>query len=76
MDVISYNALISACEKGGQYFHAMDMFNAMQATGVAPDVTTYSALNDALPGFGREERHHHHPVANKVPVERVVHIVC
>ena len=43
-DVYSYNALISACEKGGQWERAVEVFEEMKAAGVKPDVITYSAL--------------------------------
>ena len=46
-NVITYNALISACEKGKQPEQAMEVFKAMQQQGVVPDVITYSALISA-----------------------------
>ena len=46
-DVITYNALISTCEKGKQPQRALEVFQAMQQQGVVPDVITYSALISA-----------------------------
>ena len=43
-NVITYNALISACEKGKQPERALELFEAMQQRGVVPNVITYSAL--------------------------------
>ena len=47
-DVIMYNALISALEKGNQPEQALEIFQEMQQHGVVPDVITYSALISAL----------------------------
>jgi pentatricopeptide repeat protein len=47
-DVITYSALISACEKGRQPERALELFEAMQRQGVVPDVITYSAMIMAL----------------------------
>jgi pentatricopeptide repeat protein len=49
-DVITYSALISACEKGKQPERALELFEAMQRQGVVPDVITYSALVSACEG--------------------------
>ena len=46
-DLISYNALISACEKGKQPEQAMEMFHAMQRHSVVPNLISYSALLSA-----------------------------
>ena len=46
-EVITYNALISACEKGKQDERAMRIFEAMQQQGVMPEVITYNALISA-----------------------------
>ena len=43
-DLISYNALISAFEKGVQHEQAEHTFRMMQAKGITPDVVTYSAM--------------------------------
>ena len=46
-NVITYNALISACEKGKQPDRALEIFDQMQQQGLVPDVITYSALISA-----------------------------
>ena len=46
-NVITYSAMISACEKGHQLEPAMEIFAAMQQQGVVPNVVTYSALISA-----------------------------
>jgi pentatricopeptide repeat domain-containing protein 1 len=46
-DVITYSALISACEKGAQWQRAMEVFKEMKTAGVKPDDITYSALISA-----------------------------
>ena len=43
-NVSTYNAVISACEKGKQPERALEVFQAMQRQGVVPNVITYSAL--------------------------------
>ena len=43
-DVITYNALISACEKGNQPQQALQLFEAMRQQGMLPDVITHSVL--------------------------------
>jgi pentatricopeptide repeat domain-containing protein 1 len=52
-NVITYNALISACEKGKQPERALEVFEAMQRQGVVPGVITYSALISAC-GKGKQ----------------------
>ena len=46
-DTISYNAAISACEKGGQWEHALDLLRAMCEERVWPDTTSYNAAMSA-----------------------------
>ena len=43
----SYNAAISAREKGQQWQRALELLEAMRAAGVAPDVISYSAAISA-----------------------------
>ena len=43
-EIITYNALISVCEKGKQPERALEMFQALQRQGMVPDIITYSAL--------------------------------
>ena len=42
-DVITYSALVSACEKGKQPERAWEVFHAMQQQGLTPSVITYNA---------------------------------
>ena len=41
--MITYNALISACDKGKKPEQAMELFEAMKRQVVVHDVITYSA---------------------------------
>ena len=43
-NIISYNALISTCEKGKNLEKASRLFVEMQVAGIKPDATTYNAL--------------------------------
>jgi len=54
-DVITYSALISACEKGGQAELALKIFDDMRADGIIPNVITYSALISACEKAGKVE---------------------
>ena len=40
LDVVTYNALISACQKGKQPERALEVFEAMQRQGVVSNVIT------------------------------------
>merc|ERR1712070_390335 len=42
-DTITYNASISACEKGGQWQKALTLLQEMQDKKIAPNTITYSA---------------------------------
>ena len=46
-DVISYNAAISACEKGQQWQQALSVLAEMQQTAVLPYVISYNAAISA-----------------------------
>ena len=46
-NVITCNALISACEKGEEPERALEVLEAMQQQDVAPSLITYSALISA-----------------------------
>eukprot|EP00613_Pedinella_sp_CCMP2098_P068506 CAMPEP_0171906520 /NCGR_PEP_ID=MMETSP0993-20121228/6173_1 /TAXON_ID=483369 /ORGANISM="non described non described, Strain CCMP2098" /LENGTH=46 /DNA_ID= /DNA_START= /DNA_END= /DNA_ORIENTATION= len=37
-DVIIFSAAISACQKGGQWEKALELFNSMEGRGLKPDV--------------------------------------
>ena len=47
-DTITYNALISACEKGKQPEQALEHFEAMKRQGIVPDVIARSFLISAI----------------------------
>ena len=51
--VITYNALISACEKAGQSDRAFEVYNVMRHERVTPTVITYSALISACANAGQ-----------------------
>jgi pentatricopeptide repeat domain-containing protein 1 len=42
--VITYSALINACEKAGQWELALQLFERMQQEGIAPNTVTYNSL--------------------------------
>ena len=44
----TYNALIAACEKGGQWGAALVAYKEMCAAGLPPDQSTYNPLLNAL----------------------------
>ena len=46
-DIITYSALISACEKGKQPERALQLFEAMKQQGMVPNVITYNTLISA-----------------------------
>ena len=46
-NVITFNALISTCEKGHQAEKAVQLFDEMQQRGLEPNVITYTALCSA-----------------------------
>ena len=46
-DMVSYNAVISACEKGEELLQAFDVCAVMMRQALAPDVVSYSALTSA-----------------------------
>ena len=46
-DVITYNATISACEKGQQWITAVSLLQEMQQWHMEPDVITYNATISA-----------------------------
>jgi pentatricopeptide repeat domain-containing protein 1 len=47
-DVVTYTALISALERGGQWQLALDAFNQMVQRGCRPDAIVFNAIIDAL----------------------------
>ena len=48
-NVITYNAAISACEKGRQWERALELLRDMEGKGVEPDVITYNAVIEGIP---------------------------
>ena len=46
-NIITFGALISACEKGKQPEQALEISAEMKEQGVLPDVITYNALISA-----------------------------
>merc|ERR1712106_894897 len=55
-NTITYNAVISAMEKGGQWEKAERYFLDCRANGIEPDAVTYSALFEALEGTGQHTK--------------------
>ena len=54
--VITYNALISASEKGMQPKQALQLYETMQRQGEVPDVITYHALIIACDNIQQPDR--------------------
>ena len=46
-NIITYTAVISACEKGEQWRHALELFARMQSGSVQRTSITYSAVSSA-----------------------------
>ena len=59
-DIVSYNALISACEKGKDSPTALHFWEDMQSQGIKPDVATHNALISAC------EKEQHLPKASSL----------
>ena len=55
-NVVTYSALISACEKGSQLGQALEVFEAMQQQPVGPKILTYNALISACEKGKQSER--------------------
>ena len=44
LDIVTYNALTSTCEKGRDLTQALQLFVDVQCQGITPTIVTYSAL--------------------------------
>eukprot|EP00613_Pedinella_sp_CCMP2098_P060822 CAMPEP_0171986624 /NCGR_PEP_ID=MMETSP0993-20121228/274965_1 /TAXON_ID=483369 /ORGANISM="non described non described, Strain CCMP2098" /LENGTH=289 /DNA_ID=CAMNT_0012639535 /DNA_START=27 /DNA_END=896 /DNA_ORIENTATION=+ len=55
-NAVSYNAAISACEKGRQWEKAVGLINSMHNRGVEPNVISYSAAISACEKGGQWEK--------------------
>jgi pentatricopeptide repeat domain-containing protein 1 len=57
VDIITYNATITACEKGGQWERALELFEEVKKhPRMEPDLYTYSATISACEKGGQRER--------------------
>ena len=52
-NVITHNAAVSACEKGGQWKQALSLLKGMQDAGVARNVVSFSAAISACEKGGQ-----------------------
>ena len=52
-DVVTYTAVISAYEKGGQWRLALSAYEQMRERGCRPDAIVFNAIIDALWGDRR-----------------------
>ena len=43
-NVITYSAVISACEKGKQPERLLEVLETMQRQGMVPDIITYNSM--------------------------------
>ena len=53
VNTITYSALISACEKGGEWERALELAREMERKGIVADTITYSALITACEDAGQ-----------------------
>jgi pentatricopeptide repeat domain-containing protein 1 len=63
--VTSFNAAISACEKGGQWEQALALFQAIPKAKISPNVISYNA---AISACEKGERFHQMALATKLPL--------
>jgi pentatricopeptide repeat domain-containing protein 1 len=47
-NAVTYNILIAACERGGQWQKSAQLFERMKASSIEPDTISYVALMGAL----------------------------
>ena len=55
-NVITYNALLSACGRAGRHADALRVFDAMREEGVKPDKATFACVIAAHAGLGEHRR--------------------
>jgi pentatricopeptide repeat domain-containing protein 1 len=48
-----YNAAIQACDRGGVWQRAVELFDAMEVEGIARDAITYNAIAQACQRAGQ-----------------------
>ncbi|CAJ1349240.1 unnamed protein product [Effrenium voratum] len=53
LDEVSFNSALAACEKASQWLEAMELFQLMQRSQVAPSATTYSSAIKACGNVSR-----------------------
>lgn len=46
-DVVSYNTVMDACGKAGEYLKALELFALMEDMGVRPDRVSFNTAMDA-----------------------------
>ena len=54
--MITFSALISALDQGGQWEMALDMYEKMRGMGIEANVVTHTSLISALGRGGWEEK--------------------
>lgn len=52
-DAITYNSLVHACVRCGDFSHALLLLSSMRTAGFAPNVVTFTSLIDGLGKAGR-----------------------
>ena len=55
-NVITYNSVLSACDRAGRADDALEIFEVMRQEGVTPDKHSYAAVIEGLPYVGRSTR--------------------
>eukprot|EP00927_Polykrikos_kofoidii_P060738 TRINITY_DN55660_c0_g1_i1.p1 TRINITY_DN55660_c0_g1~~TRINITY_DN55660_c0_g1_i1.p1 ORF type:complete len:698 (-),score=92.81 TRINITY_DN55660_c0_g1_i1:71-2164(-) len=55
VDLVTFNAAITACERGALWGEAVDLLGIMRRFGLSPDVVSYSAAISACERFGSWE---------------------
>ena len=56
LNIVCYNATISACEKGRKWEKALQLFQEMRENGIEPNVISYSStISDCKKGRNWEK---------------------